>query len=529
MPEAENRTWGAEYTIQQQNETHVAYVVQAAYPNTEHDAWAYIGRYEFAMHQATTEYVQLPSQTTIEDDRNRDILAGAIKLAPTIRVPPPRDIVYVSFDVNGLVGDVAFGDEDILAYNTHTSSWYTYFNGSDVGVLSVVNVDAFVLLADGAILFSFDIPTSVPRVGGLLPVDDSDIVKFTPVSLGSHTVGTFTMYRTATSMGLNPNDAHQDIDALGFTPEGHLLISTEGGFASFTDADLIKVGIQPPSLQLYFDGSDVGLTTSNEDVDGVWVDGSKIYLSSKGSFGVVGSQGEGQDIFLCVAESTGNTTECTFGWSPGVELFWNGSAHGLGSQNVDGLALAVVADCPPVNCGFEAGLVDWTEIVTPPFDPKRGDWTLTTEETHIGLFSARGQIVSIEVMRVTQLLSEPMSVTDVGVEYRFRFYTKGVVEAGNPTIWVYGSIYWYDNGVQLSQETEVGRLDVRDYPDWTQFITEYVCAPAGADTARFVFDLGGWTLNQDLVVPGEAGSIYIDDVWMESQQPGQCPMNGGGD
>ena len=45
-------------------------------------------------------------------------------------------------------------DEDILEFDTGSSSWSIYFDGSDVGVTNDVN--AFTLLSDGTILISFN-------------------------------------------------------------------------------------------------------------------------------------------------------------------------------------------------------------------------------------------------------------------------------------------------------------------------------------------------------------------------------------
>ena len=72
---------------------------------------------------------------------------------PTTTPPPSgSDVLYLSSTSNGRAGDVAFNDEDILAYNTGTNTWSLYFDGSDVGVTGDVN--AFALMSDGSILLS---------------------------------------------------------------------------------------------------------------------------------------------------------------------------------------------------------------------------------------------------------------------------------------------------------------------------------------------------------------------------------------
>ncbi|HET9912177.1 MAG TPA: S8 family serine peptidase, partial [Anaerolineales bacterium] len=118
--------------------------------------------------------------------------------------PGGSAVVYVSSTTNGNAGGVAFNDEDIVAYNTGTGTWSMYFDGSDVGITG--DVDAFAIMPDGSILLSFEAASS--------GVDDSDIVRFAPTSLGSNTAGTFSVYLTGSSVGLTTND--EDIDAIDF-------------------------------------------------------------------------------------------------------------------------------------------------------------------------------------------------------------------------------------------------------------------------------------------------------------------------
>ena len=156
---------------------------------------------------------------------------------------------------------------------------------------------------------------------GLGAVDDSDILRFIPTSTGATTAGTWSWYFDGSDVGLSTND--EDVDAFTMLPNGRLLISTLGNVsvtgASGADEDLLA--FTPSQLgsttsgawAMYFDGSDVGLSsTSNEDVNGVWVDAAgKIYLTTLGSFSVTGASGDGSDIFTCTPGSLGSTTTCT--------------------------------------------------------------------------------------------------------------------------------------------------------------------------------------------------------------------------
>jgi len=253
---------------------------------------------------------------------------------PTITPTPSGSaIVYVSSTTNGNAGGVAFNDEDIVAYNTGTGTWSMYFDGSDVGITG--DVDAFALMPDGSILLSLDAPATV---SGLGTVDDSNIIRFTPTSLGSTTAGTFSSYLTGSSVGLTTSN--EDIDAIDFAPDGRLIVSTLGSFsvsgASGGDEDLFALNSGGTTWALYFDGSDVGLnTSSSEDINGVWVDpaNNQVYLSTVGSFSVTGASGDGSDIFICTPGSLGSTTSCTF------SAYWDGSSNGFSGEITDGVEI----------------------------------------------------------------------------------------------------------------------------------------------------------------------------------------------
>jgi hypothetical protein len=240
------------------------------------------------------------------------------------------------------VAGISFADEDILRYSFATGAWELYFDGSDVG-LSGTDVDGFDLQTDGSLLLSFD---SAVTVTGLGSVADADILRFTPTSTGSTTAGTFQWYFDGSDVGLSTNN--EDIDAVGFAPDGRLVISTLGAFSvtgvSGEDEDLLVFtatslgSATAGTWALYFDGSDVGLSeNASEDVNGNWIDGltGKIYLSTLGNFSVTGLTGDAADIFICSPGTLGATTTCTYG--PG--LYWDGSQNGFSGEDVDGFEI----------------------------------------------------------------------------------------------------------------------------------------------------------------------------------------------
>jgi hypothetical protein len=252
--------------------------------------------------------------------------------------PGGDEIVYVSSSSGGTAGGVTFAEEDILAYNTVSGTWSMLFDGSDVGISEDLN--GFLLLNDGSILITFKASFSL---SGLGTVDDSDIVQFFPTSTGPNTAGSFSLYFDGSDVGLS--DSSEDIDAIGRAPDGRLVISTTGSFSvsgvSGKDEDLLvfndtSFGLSTSgSFDLYFDGSDVGLSDSGKDANGTWIDAvtGEIYLTTDDDYSVTGVSGDNSDIFICAPGSLGSSTSCTF--SP----FWDGSANGFDGEKLDGFTI----------------------------------------------------------------------------------------------------------------------------------------------------------------------------------------------
>jgi hypothetical protein len=176
------------------------------------------------------------------------------------------------------------------------------FDGSDVG-LGGSEITGMAVLPDGDLLLSF---RAAATIGGL-SVDDSDIVRFTPTSLGSTTAGTFAMYFDGSDVSLDTNNV--DIDAITLAPDGRLVISTNGdplsaqNIISGRDEDLwIFSGTLGSSTSgsfvKYFDGAAVGLAdTSGEDVDAAsFTSDGNLVFSTVGDFSVTGVNGQDEDL-----------------------------------------------------------------------------------------------------------------------------------------------------------------------------------------------------------------------------------------
>ena len=227
----------------------------------------------------------------------------------------------------------------MIAYDRTKGVWSIYFDGSDVGV-GALDLDAFAILPDGSMLLSFNADKEVASLG---PVDDADLLRFDPTSVGANTAGTLEWYFDGSDVGLTRSG--EDIDSVSVLPDGRLLIGTLGSFsvsgASGRDEDLAvfaptKLGEETSGTwSLYFDGSDVGLaSSSSEDIWGVSVDaGGRLHLNTNGEFAVTGASGVGTDVFACTPSSLGSNTACSF------EFIWNGAAAGIGAEVVDALAL----------------------------------------------------------------------------------------------------------------------------------------------------------------------------------------------
>jgi len=250
---------------------------------------------------------------------------------PVTVTTQPAVVLYFSLGGSDTLSGVIVANEDIVAFDG--TNFSLHFDGSDVGVSSFT-LDAFSVISPTEILMSFTGSGTVPGVSGT--VADEDIVRFTATSLGTTTAGTFSLYFDGSDVGL-ASSSDEDVDAIEILPDGRLLVSTLGVFGvtgvSGQDEDLIA--FTPTSLgdntagtwAMYFDGSDVGLSTSSdEDVDAVAVDASgKIYLSTIGNFSVTGRSGADEDVFVFTPTSLGGTTAGTYSST----LFFDGSVYGV--------------------------------------------------------------------------------------------------------------------------------------------------------------------------------------------------------
>ena len=273
---------------------------------------------------------------------------GSINGATWVNGIPPEtesasNSIYFSLSqTNNNIGSQGSRDEDIIHFDGN--NFTTYFDGSDVG-LSNYTIGGLDVISENEILISF---TKGGTLNGL-SFDDSDILKFTATNLGQTTSGTFEMYFDGSDVGLTSSS--EEIDAFTVLPDGDILISTTGspsvtGVSGDRDEDLLR--FSPTSL-----GNNTSGTWS------LYFDGSDVGLKS-GSEDVdsvaLDSQGK---IYLStsgsfsVSEFSG-ADEDVFVFNPTSigtnttgeyeSLFFDGSSYGVSHQDIRALDLSVISD-----------------------------------------------------------------------------------------------------------------------------------------------------------------------------------------
>ncbi len=246
----------------------------------------------------------------------------------------PSPALHFSLRASATVGGVTAANEDVLFFNG--TAFSLAFDGSDVG-LSSRRLDGLAFLDSDTLLLSFDADGQVlPGISG--PVDESDIVRFDATSLGATTAGTFQLYFDGSDVGLTTSS--HDVDAVELLADGRILLSTTGkatvGGVTVADEDLLaftptQLGdVTSGTAAVYFDGSDVELSGS-EDVSGAAVDATgKIHFSTTDVFAVTAVSGQDEDVFVFTPTSLGSTTAGTYSST----LTFDGSAFGLAANDV---------------------------------------------------------------------------------------------------------------------------------------------------------------------------------------------------
>jgi len=241
---------------------------------------------------------------------------------------------------------------DILSLDI-TSTDYTYslhLDGSDIGLAdSSEDIDAFDVLPDGSIIVSTLGAYSIrekylsPEVGSgaTLKGTGEDLLRFTPTSLGTRTVGTWSLFFDGSTAGLS--GSAESIDAVAVLDDGRIVVSTSGNASvpgiTADDEDLLAYTPATRKWAMYLDGSDVGLGSGSGDIDAVYVEPASpgglpgIVVSMRYDFTGPGFVAADEDAFRFSPTKLGGTTAGSFG----ADLVFDGSKYGLGKLDIDGI------------------------------------------------------------------------------------------------------------------------------------------------------------------------------------------------
>jgi hypothetical protein len=249
-------------------------------------------------------------------------------------------MVYISPTGSGKVGGVPFAPADILRYDKAQNSWAMFFDGSDVKAAK--NLSAFAIQSNDELLISWLANQPIPNQGTFAP---QDIARFTPTQTGSTTTGSFAWFFDGSDVGLS--STAEKIDALGELPDGRLLISTVGT-AAVPGAGGTTIKAQDEDI-LVFTPASLGANTS-----GTWA----LYFDGTPIPGLKGEDINGfwqdpttGDRYITILGAfnvggvKGNGKDILKltpdGGAPGgwaVSLYWDGSTFGFPS-NLDGLEM----------------------------------------------------------------------------------------------------------------------------------------------------------------------------------------------
>ncbi|HKX46326.1 MAG TPA: S8 family serine peptidase, partial [Planctomycetota bacterium] len=210
----------------------------------------------------------------------------------TVSAPPTGGPLYhlASTGTNTVAGVGTVADEDLVTYDSGSGNFVLLFDGSDVGLASAA-IDALHVRADGDYVLSLTTAFTVPGlVGGPNggSVDDSDLVLYTPTTTGTNTSGVFTFLMDGSDVGLSTNN--EDVDAVSELPNGDLLLSLVGGgsgtgLSSIQDEDVVRL-----------DWSMLGSATAGTLA--LHLDGSDVGLSTSSAENVDACHAEGTTSVL---------------------------------------------------------------------------------------------------------------------------------------------------------------------------------------------------------------------------------------
>jgi hypothetical protein len=176
-------------------------------------------------------------------------------------------IYYVSFAEDVTIAGTTYQDEDILAFDSATGTWSTYFDGTARGLTaSNQDIDDFDVVG-GIIYFSTLGNTNPPGVGGT--ADDADVYSWNGTS--------FARVLDVSAEGV-PTAVTANVDGLSVAGGVYYLSFAQDvtiGGVIYQDEDILRFtpGATPGTgtWSVYFDGTGQGLTAGGQDIDAIQV------------------------------------------------------------------------------------------------------------------------------------------------------------------------------------------------------------------------------------------------------------------
>ena len=180
---------------------------------------------------------------------------------------PSQYRLFLSTAGSGNIGNISYSDEDVLSYKPSTGQWVKTFDGTNAGLPAAADIDAFAYAYSAQTLtsslyMSFNEPTAVPGLG---TVDDSDVVVYRLTLLG----GTWHMVLDGSQYGLTT--AAEDVDGFELATTDEFLISTSGNFSvpghygtTVTGGDEDIIRFVNGKFTFTFDGGALGLIAKND-------------------------------------------------------------------------------------------------------------------------------------------------------------------------------------------------------------------------------------------------------------------------
>jgi uncharacterized repeat protein (TIGR01451 family) len=271
---------------------------------------------------------------------------------------------YFSTSGNTAVPGVAGTADDADIYLWDGTSFTRVLDATAVGLPVGANVDGVKVVGSQFYLsFSNDAGVAVPGVVGT--VQDEDIVVY------DSGTSTWSLFFDGSAVGVSTND--EDVDAFDILADGSVLISPvvavgmPGLAGTWADEDLLRcvptssAPIASCTWSVYFDGSDVALIDGSEDVDSVSIaSNGDIRLSTLGAFsatsGANSLAGNGNQVFACTSPTTGTATACA-GFSNVLSL-------PAGTPATDAITIATAAAPPAGTADLSISKTDGVTDVT---------------------------------------------------------------------------------------------------------------------------------------------------------------------